>query len=96
MSGIHALLSAAEGRDQADFGGQPMSSMSADPIIPAQGWHRPVSTQGDAFSDVLGSLTHSLAEAAPVERPAAFRSFGPPAIWAAAAADHAPTPVVAP
>jgi hypothetical protein len=97
LSGMHALLSAAEGQDQADFCGRALATdapsapvVAGDPVIPAQGWHRPVSTQGEAFSDVLGSLTHSLAEAPPVQRPAAFRSFGPQDIWAAAAAGDAP------
>ena len=54
LSGIDALLSAAEGQDLAEVGG--LAVPIAAPGIPAQGWHRPVSTEGEAFSDILGSL----------------------------------------
>jgi hypothetical protein len=98
---MDALLSAAEDRDQAEVGGLRVDSpapVTTPPIqLPAQGWHRPVSTQGEAFSDVLGSLTLGLVDpstetAAPevpgdasAEPVSGFRSFAPPAIWAAAA-----------
>ncbi len=76
--GIDALLSAAERMDQAEVGGRTVVAAAAPtpttvpvqaPAAPATGWHRPVSTEGTAFSDVLGALTHDLA--APVAEPSA-------------------------
>lgn len=65
--GIDALLSAAESGDQAMIGQAVLSAPAAGTAAVAEeptapGWHRPVSTEGNAFSDVLDSLTQSLAE----------------------------------
>jgi hypothetical protein len=72
--GMDALLSAAESGDQAEIGGAvlPENDGAATLFVPGMpgipGWHRPVSTEGAAFSDVLSSLTTNLAEqgAAPI------------------------------
>jgi hypothetical protein len=79
-SGIDALLSAAENLDQAEIGGAlvaeidrtatvsaPSPALSASPLreLAIQGWHRPVSTEGDAFSDMITSITQNLAEPDP-------------------------------
>ena len=70
--GIAALLNAAESGDQAEIGGTILPEIDRTPttFVPGiPGWHRPVSTEGAAFSDVLSSLTTNLAEqeARPVE-----------------------------
>jgi hypothetical protein len=56
----------------------------ATPAFP-HGWHRPVSTQGTAFTDVLDTLTRNLGSAAPA--PAAVATIAP---------ERAPEPAVVP
>lgn len=92
VSAIDALLSAAEGGDQTEIGGTvlPESDRATTPFVPTvPGWHRPVSTEGTAFSDVLSSLTHNLAEQQQV-RPA-FEALVPEPRMA----PEAPAPVMA-
>jgi hypothetical protein len=68
--GDRALIGAAATVDSATTvtaampAAMPAATPSATPAAtPAgPGWHRPVSTEGNAFSDVLDSLTKSLAE----------------------------------
>lgn len=64
-SAIDALLNAAENADQTEIGGTVLveTDRAATPFVPpVPGWHRPVSTEGAAFSDVLTSLTQNLTE----------------------------------
>ncbi|MFL6101557.1 MAG: hypothetical protein ACJ71T_16545 [Actinomycetales bacterium] len=62
---IDALLTAAESADQTEIGGTLLveTDGAATSFVPTTpGWHRPVSTEGTAFSAVLRSLTQNLTE----------------------------------